>query len=124
MNEIAIQIPARPEFVPVLRSVIASVASRLNLSFDGIDDLRLAVDEAAGHLLRLDREATILELRISPNADRIEVTGAIDASPSVWPPEDAQHTLTWQVLTGLTDEASFDQLGDRPAITFVKRLPA
>jgi len=124
MDEISIQIPARPEFVPVLRSVIASVASRMDLSFDGIDDLRLAVDEAAGHLLRLDRTATTLELRIEPGADRIEVTSAIDATPSVWPPEDAEHTLTWQVLTGLTDEASFDEVGGRPAITFVKRTPS
>jgi anti-sigma regulatory factor (Ser/Thr protein kinase) len=37
-------VPARAEFVHVLRTVVAAVAARLDLPYDALDDLRMAVD--------------------------------------------------------------------------------
>lgn len=123
MAEIRVSIPARADFVHVLRSVIASVAALRNLSYDDIDDLRIAVDEACAHLLSLRSPATLLVLRISPSEVGIEVVAATDAEPLEWPPSGAQQTLTWQVLSALADEAEFERWDGRPAIRFTKRAP-
>ena len=45
-ESVRLSVPARAEFVHVLRSVTAAVASRVPLSLDDVDDLRLAVDAA------------------------------------------------------------------------------
>lgn len=122
MGDIMVTVPARPEFVHVLRSVIASVAARLNFPFDGIDDLRIAVDEASAHLLQVGADPRHLMLRIRPSDGEIEVEAAVDVNADDWPREGAKDTLTWQVLSSLVDEATFERTDDGPAIRFVKRV--
>lgn len=124
MADITVSIPARPEFIHVLRSVIASVAARMNFPYDGIDDLRIAVDEASAHLLSVGQSATSVLLRISTSEAGIEVVASLDADDVGWPPEGAEQTLTWQVLSGLVDEARFERAGGGPAIRFAKKLPS
>lgn len=123
MNEIRVSIPARPDFVHVLRSVIASVAALLNFPYDGIDDLRIAVDEACAHLLSIRSPAHDLALVIRPADDELEVIASIDADSIEWPPSGARQTLTWQVLSALADEADFERTDRGPAIRFAKRRP-
>lgn len=56
--EVDLKIPARPEFVGVARLSIARVASLMPFSFDEVEDIRLAVGEAATRSIdRLDTEA-------------------------------------------------------------------
>ena len=63
---IVISGPAAPETLRVLRSVAASVGSRLDLAFDRIDELRMTVDEAATLVLRAGAADTLtLELDTS-----------------------------------------------------------
>lgn len=50
-DEVALQVPARPEFGRVIRVGGAALALRQGLSFNEIDELRLAVDEAVILLL-------------------------------------------------------------------------
>src|SRR3972149_464992 len=67
-DAVHVAIPARAEFLHVLRSVTGAVAGHLLLTLDDIDDLRLAVDEACERLLSLPgTPRTIrLELRAVP----------------------------------------------------------
>jgi serine/threonine-protein kinase RsbW len=48
---VSAEVPATPEFVQVLRNVAASVAARVDLPIDQIEEIRLAVAEAASLLL-------------------------------------------------------------------------
>lgn len=43
---VKLKIPCRPEFVSVARLAILGVASRMQFSYDEVEDLRLAVGEA------------------------------------------------------------------------------
>lgn len=122
MSEIVVSIPARGEFVHVLRSVIASIAALRNLSYDDIDDLRIAVDEACAHLLTIRSPASLLRLRIAPSNADIQVVASTDAEVGEWPSSGAEQTLTWQVLAALADEAAFERENDHPAIRFAKRV--
>jgi serine/threonine-protein kinase RsbW len=116
--EIRVSVPARPQFVQVLRAVAASVAARLDFPYDVIEDLRLAVDEAFGQLLRLPGPATELLLRLAARPGRLEAVACSDAKPEAWPPPGADRSLGWQVLSGLTDHAGFEQYENGPALRF------
>jgi serine/threonine-protein kinase RsbW len=119
--DITVEIPARPEFVRVLRAVAAAVAARMEFPYDTIDDLRMAVDEACAELLGVSATATTLRMRLTPGDGRVAAVVAIDADGEDWPPPDAERSLAWQVISGLTDEAGFELDGGVPAVRLVKR---
>jgi serine/threonine-protein kinase RsbW len=119
-DDIRVSVPARAEFVHVLRAVTATVASRVPVSFDGIEDLRLAVDEACAQLLALDGPPTMLTLLLRPLPERLEVVVRIDAAAEGWPPPALERTLGWRVLTALVEAVSPDVLGAEPSIRFAK----
>ncbi|MGH2725235.1 MAG: ATP-binding protein [Actinomycetota bacterium] len=120
--DITVTVPARPEFVHVLRTVVASVASRLDLGYDAIDELRIVVDEACGLLLRLPSAGPVLFLRASLEKDSVELTACLEAEPDDWPAPRAEQGLAWRVLAGLTDEATFVRWDGRPAVRVSKRI--
>ena len=120
---ITLSVPPRAEFVLVVRAVTASVASRIPLTFDGIEDLRLAVDEASARLLALPGEPTILTLILRPLPDRLDIAVGVDTIPADWPPAGIETTLGWQVLTALVDAVTLDVDGAGASIRFTKRTP-
>ena len=126
MADVTVKVPAQPDFVHVVRSVVATVAARAEMTFDEIDDLRLAVDEACAQLLALPAPATTLTLQLSPaDGGGLVVVVTIDGEVRTWPPEGAERTLTWQVLAALADEARFEQVDGHPALRLTKnRQPA
>jgi serine/threonine-protein kinase RsbW len=120
-SDIAVSVPARPEFVPVLRSVVATVAARLDFPFDAIEDLRIAVDEACAQLLAVGRaEARTLRLRITPSSDGMHLVASTDAR-AAWPPG-AERTLAWQVIEALADGADFETEDGGPVLRMTKLL--
>lgn len=122
-DAIAIVIPARAEFLHVVRTVVGSVSVRANLTIDAIEDLRIAVDEACAQLLVA--HGSTVTVTITPRGDSIEVVCATDAEVASWPPDGVQHTLAAQVLHGLADEVSWERDGEGPAVRVTKRgIPA
>ncbi len=117
-SPVVVEVPPRPEHAHILRSVVASVAARLDLPLDSIEDLKIAVDEAVAHLLTTG--GTVLRIEVLAQPNGIEVTASTDAPDAPWPPDGFEGSLTWQVLTGLTDDASFG-LDGGPLLRFTKR---
>jgi len=126
MSDVNVKVPARPNFVHIFRSVIASIAASADFTYDEIDDLRLAVDEACAQLLVVGGDATTLSMLIrNLDGGGVEILTSIDAEGAPWPPAGAEHTLTWQVLSALADEARFEQMDGHPALRLTKRrVPA
>jgi hypothetical protein len=63
-------------------------------------------------------------LRIAvADGGNLEVVVSTDAdmATAVWPPDGAERTLTWQVLSALADEARFERLESGPALRLRKR---
>ena len=125
MSAVTVTVPARPDFIHVLRSVVAAVAARAEFTFDAIDDLRLAVDEAGAQLLSYASPASTLSLSVTINDDgsgvEVLVSTDADVASGQWPPAGAERTLTWQVLSALADEARFERLDAGPALRLRKR---
>ena len=122
-QSITISVPARTGFVHVLRAVTAGVAAGLDFPIDEIDDLRLAVDEASAHLMSGAARSGRITVRLTPNADRLEVLAWGDAEDGAWSPEEAKRAMSWHVLSALADEAAMEHVDGAPAIRFSKRLP-
>jgi serine/threonine-protein kinase RsbW len=118
---ITVSVPPESGAVQVLRAVTASVAARMNMPFDGIEDLRLAVDEASAWLLGLAGGATSVTLRLRPMDDRLEAVVSIDAAGRAWPPPDLEKSLSWKVLSALVDAVSLDAEASGPSIRLIKR---
>jgi serine/threonine-protein kinase RsbW len=118
---ITVSVPPESGSVQVLRAVAASVAARMNMPFDGIEDLRLAVDEACAWLLGLAGGATSMTLRLRPMDDRLEAVVSIDAAGRAWPPPDLEKSLSWKVLSALVDTVSLDTEAFGPSIRLTKR---
>lgn len=121
MADIVVRIPARAEYVHVLRSAVASVAARLDFTYDEIDDLRIAVDEACAHLLSVPDGAESMTLRMTPDRHTLVLLASTDADPDQWPPPGAKQTLAWQVLSALTDDVVFEREGSGPALRLTKK---
>jgi serine/threonine-protein kinase RsbW len=120
-DHITVSVPPDTGSVQVLRAVTASVAARMNMPFDGIEDLRLAVDEACAWLLGVARDATSMMLRLRPMDDRLEAVVSIDAAGRAWPPPDIEQSLSWKVLSALVDTVSLDAEASVPSIRLIKR---
>ena len=115
-----VSVPAGKTYVHVLRSVIASVASRLPMSFDDVDDLRLAVDEAAARLILLPG-ADRLEMEVSHAADGLDVVVRVPGDDAPWPEPAWDTTLTWKILTALMERVRFERTDAAAEIRMSKR---
>lgn len=115
-----VEVPAAPGSVQVLRNVVAGVAARLDMPIDQIEEVRLAVTEAASLLLD-EAEATVLRMTIGRGADALDVTLSSDGEAHPWPSERALASWPWLVVKGLTDEIRAERPdGEGPSIRFIK----
>ncbi len=116
MTDVTVTVPARPDFVRLLRTVVSSVGARLDLTYDRIDDLRIAVDEACAQLLAISSRT--MTMQVTPDGDRIKVFVCSDASVSAddWPPPKVEDSLAWRILAGLADDVRFELSDQGPAV--------
>lgn len=121
MNEVKLSVAATGESVYVLRTVLASLAARMDFSLDEIDDLYLAVSEAAAFLVNAGNEASRLNMRASSSRGGITAVLWIDGSSIQWPPPAAENGLAWKILSALTDEAQFVDEPEGPGIRLWKQ---
>lgn len=93
-------IPLSFEYVRVARLTASGLASRLAFDVDEIDDIRIAVDELAGHLVESSGSTgageLVLQFTVSP--DGLEIVGRAPARRE--PPVDE---LTRQILAAAVD---------------------
>jgi serine/threonine-protein kinase RsbW len=120
---ISLELPADPRFLVVARSIAAGVAAGLDLPYDTVDDLRIAVDEAASLLLALPAPATRLtiHLRSDPTALRMSISTNAEVDP--WPPGAPGQVdgLSWLIISRLVDEAVAEGSDVGPSIRMTVR---
>lgn len=120
LPDVSAEVPATPEFVQVLRNVAAGVAARLEMPIDQIEEVRLAVTEAATLLLD-EAEATLLRMRLRRGSEALDVSISSDGNPEPWPSDRALTSWPWLVVQGLSDDVRLDRDDGRPSVVFQKR---
>jgi serine/threonine-protein kinase RsbW len=122
VRDVDVRVNADAEQVSLLRAFAASIAIRLDLDVDAIEDLRMAVDEACSLLVRAARPGGQLRLAFAPRADEIRVHAEVEAFAAAPPSADA---LSWHILTSLahsvTEDVAEGPDGHRVCIDLVTR---
>lgn len=72
---IELKVPARPEYVGVVRLLISGVASREGFSYEAIEDMKVAVAEACTNAVNhaYNGEEGTIKLECSTYDDRLEI---------------------------------------------------
>lgn len=121
MGSVTVRVPAKPDYVHIVRSVIAGAAAKASLGVDEIEDVRLAVDEACAHLLSLAPGATTLTVDIREGEGMLELLASVDAE--VTTNGDENRSITWHILSALTDEARLEPSPGGTGIRMTKQAP-
>src|SRR4030095_1086001 len=111
---VRVRVPARADMLHLLRSVAASVGARMSMRLDDVEELKIAVDEAA--TLVLDRSGATpgsleLDLTVTDGSLRVELRLDPAAAPAGAGASDAEVLASWpwRVIAGMTEQASIDR---------------
>ena len=104
VDRVDLRLPADPAYLSLLRTTTAGLAARMSFTLEEIDELRIAVDEAAALLLPdiIDGE---LVAGFAVSSDLLEVTVAAHTAADHRPTEGS---FAWTVLTALAGEVALD----------------
>jgi serine/threonine-protein kinase RsbW len=125
VNEhVELTIPARPEFLSLVRLSVGAAASRLDMTIDEIDDLQLAVEELCIALFTSsDHEVSRLTTTITADHEVVEVVCRLDGATTtpvigaVLLPD----SLSRKILDALVDEHTLGADGGAPTASLRKR---
>jgi serine/threonine-protein kinase RsbW len=97
-NAVRLSVPAETGWVALVRSTAVAVASRAGFDLEQLEDVRLAVGEAAGLLAGNALPGTLLDVRFEVEEASVLVTVTGRCEGSVLPEQDS---FAWAVLAAL-----------------------
>lgn len=97
-----VAIPGQSHYVEVLRGVSARVGHIAGFTYDGVEDLALAMTEAASIVMRSGARRVEALLVVGPDAVQIQVHGT--GMNGQWPVSGLRTNTSWQILEALCDE--------------------
>lgn len=115
-----LDIPATPNFLSVLRTATAGLATRLNYGLDAIEDLRVAVDEAAALILTAaDDPDAVVHCRFDvADEDLLISIGARGIGPLP-----NRQSFDWRVLDALAGTVTTDTKDGITTVRLSQPLP-
>ncbi len=121
-DAISLTLPARARYASVARIVVGGLAARLNLSYESLDDLQLAVESILAEE-RLATEATVtLDLRITDETLTIDV-GPIEPSAARAALERTDPVALRVVLAAVVDRVEVVEEGSSGRLRLEKAVP-
>jgi len=99
---VTLRVPASSAYVVLIRAAVSAMCARLDFTIDRIEDVKLAVDEAAALLLSDAPTGADLYVDFTPDAPDgllVSMTAATIHGRSL-----QRDSFTWTVLTALVDE--------------------
>lgn len=119
-EHVAMTIPARPEYVGVVRLAAAAIAGRMAFGYDEVEDLKVAVSEACSEAILNAGSRVEIQFEVAP--DRLEILVAGEADPGEERAQESDMGLL--LMRVLMDEVRTERQGGRRLIRLIKRLPA
>jgi serine/threonine-protein kinase RsbW len=118
-STVHLEIPASGAYLAVARAAATGLAAQLQFTYEEIDDLRIAVDEACTQLLARRGGATTLNVAYHLEESELRVDVSIEAPDDGRPPL-ARDTFAWQILSAMTDEVREQSEAGRLWLSFRK----
>jgi serine/threonine-protein kinase RsbW len=123
-SDVRLTVPARPEYVAVIRHVLGAFAEALRLPDGQVEDMRLAVTEACTNVVRHaydGNEPGPIDIVIRPDTDRMELIVS-DEGRGIGPsPDPAGPGLGLPLIAALADSVEIGHgpsRGSRLAMSF------
>lgn len=108
---VTLRIPAQSAHVVLIRAAVQAMCARLSFTIERIEDVKLAVDEAAALLLGDAPADAHLTVRLTPDApDGLAVELR---APTLHGRALERDSFTWTVLTALVDDVVATVSADR-----------
>lgn len=118
-GQIHIELPVEKEFARLLRLMVSGIASRLNFDLDGVDDLKIAVEEAYLMAMRSKVEGP-LRVSFALETDRLQIDFQGKSAATVG--ENSPENLGNFILDAVVDEMSVNQANGAFGLRLVKFL--
>ncbi|HEX4778557.1 MAG TPA: hypothetical protein VFW74_17415 [Acidimicrobiia bacterium] len=118
-TEIVLTIPGRPDFLRLARMAAADAASRVGLTYEEIDDLRIAVDELCFAVMGEDGTNAPLTLVYQIHPDAVGVRGSCPAPSNGASP--VQSELSRTIVAAVVDEHELGNEGGARSFRLLKR---
>ncbi len=115
-DQIHLELPAVPAYGRVMRIAAAHLALRRGFSLHEIDDLRLAMDEAAVLLLGPDVEGDRVEITYAVDGGRLGIEACVNG-PGARPLSPAAVDRFAQIVAELVDDHGVDAAERRVTVT-------
>lgn len=117
--EIQLAIPGAPEFLRLARLAAADAGSRVGLTFDQLEDLRIAVDELGFTITGGEPDVTLtLVFRLHDGSIEVEGTCADREGGSFAPSE-----LARTIVAAVVDEYQLEVVDSQRRFRVTKRVP-
>jgi serine/threonine-protein kinase RsbW len=101
-STVHLEIPASGAYLAVARAAATGLAAQLHFTYDEIDDLRIAVDEACTQLMARRGSADTIRIAYELHGGELRVEASVEADDRGGPVE--RDSFAWQILTALSDE--------------------
>ena len=120
-EEIRLVIPSQDDFWPIAHLVTGGLASRLDLTYDQLEDLQVAIEALLA--LRDDGEDVVIELGVGEGGMRVSV-GPLPAKALRGLDEEQGSLGLRRVLETVCDTVERDERSDGVWVELTKRAPA
>jgi serine/threonine-protein kinase RsbW len=117
-TQIQLAIPGSPEFLRLARLAAADVGTRIGMSYEDLEDLRIAVDEL-GFTITGGRPETTLSLVFTLTDSTIEVEGTCDDEGGSFAPTELARTI----VAAVVDEYVLEADNGQRRFKLLKRVP-
>jgi serine/threonine-protein kinase RsbW len=114
--EVRLSVPAHGAFLSLIRTTTAAVAARIDLTIDEIEDLRIAVDEAAAMLLPELSDDARVDVRYHYDTTTFTIVLASATGAGTGPD---QSGFGWTVLQALAGSVTATVADGTTTITLV-----
>ncbi len=116
--QIQLVIPGSPEFLRLARLAAADVGSRIGMTYEDLEDLRIAVDELS-YAITSGRHDSTLQLVFRFDAAAIEVEGTCADEGGSFAPTELARTI----VAAVVDEYQLEAADGTRRFRLVKRVP-
>lgn len=114
---VTVTVPATANHLAVLRTAVGGFAARDQFTLDQVDDLRMAVEEAAVQLLRHSRGDRIsMDVETTAQGVEVRLSGNVaDDDPVI-----DESSFSWTILRALADEIRIETQNGQAVIVLGK----
>lgn len=132
---VILKIPPSPEFVGVVRLTLSGIASRMNFSYDEIEDLKIAVAEACNNAIQHayanadSRNSVSITIKFTINQKYLEIDVIDKGEGFDVKKQDMRKTRPQEeggmgifLIKALVDEASFSSSNEGTQVKMIKYL--